>query len=51
MLNTYMILNTDWLMLKIPGNSIYHYSMAKYIEDTDNIEKNDFLVITPYVIH
>ena len=51
MLNTYRILNPDWLMLEIPENYIYHDSMEKYIEDRDNIEKYDFLMITPYIIH
>ena len=50
-MNTYTVLNPYWKIMGIPGRAIHHYSMDKYIEDIYNVEKCDFLVITPYVTY
>ena len=51
MLNTYEVLKSDLKMSGIPQQSIYHYKMDKYIKHIYILEKNNFLVRTPYVIN
>ena len=51
MLDKYTVLKTYWKNPETIGHAIHHYSMAKYIDDRYNIEKDDFLVITPYIIY
>ena len=51
MFNTYAVLNINCQNMVIPGKAIYHYSMDKYIKNRYNVEKDEFLVILPYVTY
>ena len=46
-----MVLEPDWKSPVIPGQFIYYYTMTRSIEDINKSKEDEFLLITPWIIH